>query len=159
MYLKLKTVKCMHLLSAMLIAVFMLSQVSCKQTAKETENQQAENAENSQLPPEFIGDGGSIMEYLGYNLKYPEEAIKAGVNIRVFYSFVVEEDGSVSDIQWTSTHVEKDSDRPDVIAAQKACEKVAYEIIASTSELWKPVTKDGVPVRTEMALPIWFKFH
>ena len=151
-----KVRKVMQGLTAMLIVtILMLSQVSCKQTVKDAEKQQTEN----QLPPEFIGEEGSIMEYLGYNLEYPEEAIKAGVNIRVFYDFVVEEDGSVSDIKWVTTHVEKDSENPDVIASQKACEKVAYAIIESTSKHWKPAQKDNLPVKAEMSLPIWFKFH
>jgi hypothetical protein len=160
MYLKVKKMKIMQGLTAMLIAiVLMLSQTSCKQNAKDAAKQQTEDAENCQLLPEFIGEGGCIMEYLGYNLKYPEEAIKAGVNIRVFYSFVVEEDGSVNDITWSSTHIEKDSNNPDVIASEKACEKAAYEIIESTSGQWKPAKKDNLPVKTEMSLPVWFKFH
>jgi hypothetical protein len=153
---KVKKVKGMQVLTAMLIAtILMLSQVSCNQTVKDAEKQQTEN----QSTPEFIGEEGSIMEYLGYNLEYPEEAIKAGVNIRVFYDFVIEEDGSVSNIKWSCTHVEKDSKNPDVIAAQKACEKVAYEIIESTTKQWKPAEKDKLPVKAEMSLPIWFKFH
>ena len=133
--------------------------MSCIQNGQDAEQQQTENAENPQLMPEFIGEENDIMEYLGYNLKYPEEAIKAGVNIRVIYSFVVEEDGSVTDIKWVTTHVEKDSDNPDVIASQKACEKAAYEIIAATSNQWQPAQKDNLPVKTEMSLPVWFKFH
>jgi hypothetical protein len=157
MYLKVKRTEIMQALTAMLVTtVLILSQVSCRQTVKEVEKRQSENSE---LLPEFIGEEGSIMEYLGYNLKYPEEAIKAGVNIRVFYSFVVAEDGTVQDIKWVTTHVEKDSDNPDVIASQKACEKAAYEIIASTSGKWDAVKKDNLPVKTEMSLPIWFKFH
>jgi hypothetical protein len=156
MDLKAKKVRVMRVLTAMLIAtVLMLSQTSCKQTAQDAEKQQTEN----QSLPEFIGEDGCIMEYLGYNLNYPEEAITAGVNIRVVYSFVVEEDGSVSDIKWVTTHVEKDSENPDVVASQKACEKVAYEIIESTSKQWEPAKKDNLPVKTEMSLPIWFKFH
>jgi hypothetical protein len=156
MNVKMKNVKVMQVLTAMLVVtMFMLSQVSCKQTVKNAENQQTE----SQSMPVFIGEEECIMEYLGYNLNYPEEAIKAGVNIRVYYSFVVEEDGSVSDIKWSSTHVEKDGENPDVIASQKACEKAAYEIIESTSKLWEPAKKGNLPVKTEMSLPIWFKFH
>ena len=153
---KVKNAKVMQVLTAMLVAtILMLSQVSCNQTVKDTEKQQTEN----QTTPEFIGEDGCIMEYLGYNLEYPEEAIKAGVNIRVFYDFVVEEDGSVSDIKWVTTHIERDGQNPDVIASQKACEKVAYAIIESTSKQWKPAKKDNLPVKAEMSLPIWFKFH
>ena len=156
MDLKVRKVKVMQVLTAMFVAtILMLLQVSCKQTGKDAEKQQTEN----QSVPEFIGEEGSIMEYLGYNLEYPEEAIKAGVNIRVFYDFVVEQDGSVSDIKWVTTYVEKDSENPNVIASQKACEKVAYAIIESTSKQWKSAQKDNLPVKAEMSLPIWFKFH
>ena len=149
-------VKLMQVLTVMLITtVLIVSQISFNRV----ENRKTENTESFRLMPEFIGEKGSITEYLGYNLKYPEEAIKAGVNIRVYYSFVVEEDGSVSDIKWVTTHVERDSDNPDVIASQKACEKVAYEIIESTSKQWKPAEKENLPVKEEMSLPIWFKFH
>jgi hypothetical protein len=140
---------CLLLITSSAVAFF-----SCTK-----QKQQTENVENSQQMPEFIGEDGDIMEYLGYNLKYPEEAIKAGVNIRVIYSFVVEEDGSISNIKWICTHIEKDSNNPDVITSQKACEKVAFEIIESTSKLWKPAKKDNLPVKAEMSLPIWFKFH
>ena len=110
------------------------------------------------LMPVFIGEYGDIIEYLGYRLQYPEEAVKAGVTIRAVYSFVVEKDGSVNDIKWVTTHVARDSNNPDVIAAQTACEKAAYDIIASTSYKWKPAQKNGMPASCEMSLPIWFKF-
>jgi len=119
----------------------------------------AKDDENSQPKPEFIGKEGNIMEYLGYNLKYPEEAILAGVNIRVIYSFVVEKDGSIKDIKWVTTHIEKNSKDPLVVAAKKACEKAAYDIIASTSKQWKPAKKGNLSVSAEMSLPVWFKFH
>ena len=154
---KVKKVKSMQLITAVLITtVLMFSQISCNQKGQNVEKQQTANAGNLRVMPEF---NGNIMEYLGYNLKYPEEAIKAGVNIRVVYSFVVEKDGSVTDIKWVTTHVEKDSNNPDVIVSQKACEKVAYETIASTSNQWKPAQKNNLPVRAEMSLPVWFKFH
>ena len=140
-------------------AMWIVTALMLSQNLMGNEKQQPENAESSQLAPIFIGEGGNIMEYLGNNLKYPEEAITAGVNIRVVYSFVVEEDGSVTDIKWVTTHVEKDSSNPDVIASKEACLKAAYEIIVSTSNQWKPAKKDNLPVKTKMSLPIWFKFH
>ena len=95
---------------------------------------------------------------MGYRLKYPEEAVKAGVTIRVVYSFVVEKDGSVNDIKRVATHVARDSNNPDVIAAEKACEKAAYDIVASTSHKWRAAQNNGVPTSCKMSLPIWFKF-
>jgi hypothetical protein len=154
---KVKKMRFLQLLAAMFVVVsFMLSQVVCAQSAQNAENQQTENYQSL---PEFKGEGGNITEYLGYNLKYPEEAMKAGVNIRAYYKFFVEIDGTVTNIKLTSTHVEKDSNLPDVIAAKKACEEAALAIIESTSKQWKPAEKDGLPVRAEIRLPVWFKFH
>ncbi len=121
--------------------------------------QNIDSIENEKLQAQFISDVGGIMEYIGYNLDYPKEAIKAGVNIKVVYSFIVEADGTVNEIKWHSTHVEKDSKNPEVIAAVTACNKVAYDFIKSTSRMWKPAKISNLPVKTEMTLPIWFKLH
>ncbi|MDR2854476.1 MAG: M56 family metallopeptidase, partial [Prevotellaceae bacterium] len=118
-----------------------------------------ENPEKLPVLLDKDGDEDDIMEYLGYNLKYPAEAMKAQVNIRVVYSFVVETDGTVSNIKWLTTHVEKDSDNPGVIAAKKACQKETERLIASTSGKWKAAVQGGKSVRFSMTLPVWFKFH
>jgi hypothetical protein len=106
-------VKLMQILTVVLITtILMLLQISCNSKVQDVEKQQMENAENFQLMPEFIGEEGDLMEYLGYHLAYPEEAIKAGVNIRGIYSFVVEKAGSVTDIKRVATHVEAEMSLP-----------------------------------------------
>ena len=107
--------------------------------------------------PEFEGN---IMEYVGYEMKYPQELKNLDVNIRVIYSFVVETDGSVSNIKLKTTYVEKDNKNPKVIEAQKLCEAEANRLITSTSGKWEPAKNEkGEKVRAEMYLPIWFKTH
>ena len=54
---KVRKVKVTQVLTAMFVAtIIMLSQVSCKQSVKDTENQQTAN----QSTPKFIGDGGGV---------------------------------------------------------------------------------------------------
>lgn len=48
--------------------------------------------------PEFIGGEAARMKYLRKNVKYPKEAIMRGLQGRVFVSFIVETDGSISNV-------------------------------------------------------------
>ena len=48
--------------------------------------------------PEFPGGQEALMNFLLENVKYPNEAIKQGIEGKVFLRFVVNYDGSISDI-------------------------------------------------------------
>ncbi|MDR0830143.1 MAG: hypothetical protein LBN95_08545 [Prevotellaceae bacterium] len=130
------------------------------ETKKESDLKSEIAVEEPQKLPEFIGEEGNLMEYLGYNLQYPKEAVAAVVNIRVIYSFVVEKDGTVGNIEWVTSHIEKDGNNPKVIAAEKLCKAEAVRVIASTSGKWQPaIDKNGAAVSYRMTLPVWFKLH
>lgn len=47
--------------------------------------------------PQYPGGPAALMQFLAQNIRYPEEAHKAGVQGRVIVSFVVETDGSISE--------------------------------------------------------------
>ncbi|MGL4630219.1 MAG: energy transducer TonB [Leadbetterella sp.] len=55
--------------------------------------------EKPDVQPEFPGGISSLYKFLGENIKYPEKAHKANVSGKVFAKFVVEKDGSISNIQ------------------------------------------------------------
>jgi protein TonB len=48
--------------------------------------------------PEFAGGQAALLRYLQKHLRYPSSALAAGVGGRVFMSFVVGADGSISDV-------------------------------------------------------------
>ena len=48
--------------------------------------------------PEFAGGQAALLRYLSSHLRYPSSALAAGVGGRVFMSFVVGADGSISDV-------------------------------------------------------------
>jgi protein TonB len=48
--------------------------------------------------PEFAGGQAALLRYLQKNLRYPGSALAAGVGGRVFMSFVVGADGSISEV-------------------------------------------------------------
>jgi protein TonB len=49
--------------------------------------------------PKFPGGEGALMEYVSKNVVYPKEAQEKGISGRVFVGFIVEKDGSVSDVK------------------------------------------------------------
>lgn len=40
-----------------------------------------------------------LMEYIAQNIRYPQEALESGIHGRVFVSFVVEPNGSISNVK------------------------------------------------------------
>ena len=65
---------------------------------EEEEIQEAEIFTIVEEMPEFPGGMNKLAEYLGKNIKYPQMARESGIQGRVFVQFVVEPDGSVSNV-------------------------------------------------------------
>ena len=51
--------------------------------------------------PMFAGGEKSLMKYLAYNIKFPEEANNNSIQAKVFISFVIANDGYVAGIHLT----------------------------------------------------------
>lgn len=93
--------------------------------------------------PEFPGGMTALMQWLGTNIRYPEAAQQNNVQGRVVVNFVVEKDGSISQVQVVKG-VDKDLD------------KEAVRVVSKMPK-WSPGKKDGVPVRTYFSLPVAFR--
>lgn len=82
-------------------------------------------------------------EYIKSNLKYPKEAKENGVEGRVLLNFIIESDGSISDV-----------------ILQKGigygCDEEAIRLIEQSSP-WIPGKINDKPVRVQFILPIPFK--
>lgn len=96
-------------------------------------------------------DGGmqKFYRYVDRQLEYPEEAKQKGVEGKVFVIFIVELDGSLSDIG-----IEK-SLHPD-------CDAEALRIMETfntnkKAPTWIPTKEEGEFVRSKMVIPILFK--
>lgn len=109
-----------------------------------------EGAPNGAVDENFIVDddaqfpGGldSLISFIQSNLIYPEEAEKNGISGKVFVQFVVEIDGSISNIKVLRS--------PDVLLSDES-----VRIIESMPK-WIPGKKSHKPVRSVMTLPINF---
>lgn len=92
---------------------------------------------------EFPGGLDSMYAYIQKNLVYPEKAKAEGIEGRVFVSFIIEKDGSISNIL-----VKR--------AIGGGCEEAAVEMIKNMPK-WKPGKQRGKPVRFQYVLPIKFE--
>ena len=94
--------------------------------------------------PEFPNGGmAGLMQYLSQNIRYPEAAKKAGKQGRVTVQFVVEKDGSISNVS-TLRGVESDLD------------KEAVRVISEMPK-WKPAMQRGETVRVRYTVPVMFR--
>jgi outer membrane biosynthesis protein TonB len=89
--------------------------------------------------PEFPGGIDKFYTYVGRNFERPE--LDAAQNIRVFVSFVIEKDGSMTDIR-----VLRDPGY--------GMGKEAIRVLKSLKTKWQPGLIGGQPVRTAYNLPI-----
>ena len=92
--------------------------------------------------PEFPNGQDALMRYLMENLRYPQEARDQRIQGTVFVTFVVEKDGSVTDIK-TLRGVAPSLDE-ESIRVVKAMPK------------WEPGVLKGEPVRVQFNLPLRF---
>lgn len=93
--------------------------------------------------PTFKGGKDALFEYLSTNIKYPEEAKKNGVEGTCFVTYVVEKDGSISNVK--------------VLRGIGAgCDEEAIRVIENMPD-WNPANHDGKPVRVQFNIPIKFK--
>ncbi|MFD2284761.1 TonB family protein [Pedobacter petrophilus] len=92
--------------------------------------------------PEFPGGITRFYKYLGGNIKYPKMAQENNVQGKVFLSFVVEKDGSLTDVQITR-------------GLGSGTDEEAVRVIKESPK-WNPGIADGEPVRVKYNLNVNF---
>ena len=95
--------------------------------------------------PSFPGGNAALMSYLNSNTKYPVVAQENGVQGRVIISFVVERDGSISDVR-VARSVDPSLDRE------------AQRVVKSMPR-WKPGKQNGSAVRVKYTVPVVFRLQ
>jgi len=85
----------------------------------------------------------AFYEFVGKKLKYPAQARRMGIEGKVFVEFVIERDGSITDVKA-------------IKGIGAGCDEEAVRVLQSAPK-WKPGKQRGKPVRQRMVLPIAFK--
>lgn len=95
--------------------------------------------------PSFPGGDRKLMEYLSENIRYPEEYEEICVQGRVIVSFIVEKDGSISNVK-----VAKSLD--------PLLDKEAVRVVSGMPK-WIPGRQNGVAVRVRYIIPVTFRLQ
>ena len=96
-------------------------------------------------PAQFKGGMGEFARWLQANLTYPDEAKRMGVMGKVFVQFVVNSDGSVSDVKL-------------VRGIGFGCNDEALRIMNMCPD-WIPGEQRGIAVRQMLVIPITFNLQ
>ncbi len=94
---------------------------------------------------EFVGGFGALAQYLGSTMRYPTKARRMGIQGTVFVSFVVEKDGSLSNVKI-------------IKGVGEECDKEALRVVKG-SKKWNPGLMRGKKVKSRFVLPIKFKLQ
>lgn len=92
--------------------------------------------------PSFPGGVNEMMRYLHEEIRYPQLAKESGIQGKVFVTFVVEKDGSVTDVSILR-------------GIGGGCDEEAIRVVESMPK-WIPGKQRNVPVRVRFNLPIKF---
>ena len=95
--------------------------------------------------PSFPGGPSALMQYLNSNIKYPVVAEENGVQGRVVCTFVVEKDGSITDVRV-------------VKSVDPSLDKEAMRVVKGMPK-WIPGKQNGSAVRVKYTVPVTFRLQ
>jgi len=95
--------------------------------------------------PQFPGGQAALLEYLAKNIKYPVVAEENGIQGKVIVTFVVERDGSITDVKV-------------VKSVDPSLDKEASRVVKSMPR-WQPGKQNGSAVRVKYTVPVQFRLQ
>ena len=118
--------------------------------------------------PQYPGGIPELMKFLSNNIQYPVEAEHYGIEGRVMVNFVVDKDGTVSDMKVAKTELKnrlsdkkfkKYSDIDKYAMREKGEGQLKEEALRVVRKMpnWEPALRRGEKVRVKYSLPITFK--
>ena len=129
------------LLLMSLMAMLGLTTVNAQKTVVAQKNQQVFDVVEQM--PEYPGGMQALFEYLSQNLKYPEDAKEQKIEGRVIAIFVVETDGSISNVEV-------------VKPVFPSLDAEAVRVLSAMPK-WTPGKQSGKAVRVKYTVPINFQ--
>jgi periplasmic protein TonB len=115
-----------------------------KDTISKVDDQVVEHAETMPEFPNPRGIADPLNEYLRANINYPQFEMEQGKQGTVYVSFIVEKDGSVTNVVVSIP-----------VAGAPGFGREAVRVVKAMPK-WKPATLHGKPVRVSVTLPVKF---
>ncbi len=95
--------------------------------------------------PTYPGGLEALYKFISKKMKYPSQARRMGIDGRVTLSFVIDKDGSITNIKLLR-------------GIGAGCDEEAIRVL-KTLPKWSPGKQRGKPVKVQMTLPINFKLN
>ena len=95
--------------------------------------------------PSPVGGMEALFKFIGKNMKYPRMARSQGIEGRVFVQFIVDKQGSLTDLRV-------------VKGIGSGCDEEALRVMRMSPK-WNPGKQRGKPVPVRMILPIYFRLN
>lgn len=108
-----------------------------------SDNDEAINLGLVEEKPFFPGGDAEMMKWLSSNINYPPAAAEEGVSGKVTVRFIVEKDGSISNVEVLR-------------GKHPALDAEAVRVIKKMPK-WNPGRNNGQPVRVAYMLPVTFR--
>ena len=105
--------------------------------------EQLYETEETETQPTFPGGDAALSEWVASNLKYPAISQEEGTQGRVIVGFVIEPDGSITNIEV-------------VESVDTYLDRAATQLVSKMPK-WNPGTVSGRPVRTSYRIPVTFR--
>ena len=124
-----------------LLALLGISTANAQKTVVAQKNQKVFDVVEQM--PEYPGGQAALFEFLSTTVKYPEDAQKQKVEGKVMASFIVETDGSISEVKILKP-------------VFPSLDAEAVRVISAMPN-WKPGKQKGQAVGVHYVVPIWFR--
>lgn len=95
--------------------------------------------------PEFPGGDAALLTFIAENIKYPKAAQRIGVEGRVTLSFVIDEEGAITNIEVLK-------------GIGAGCDEEAVRVLKLLPN-YSPGKQRGVPVKVRMRIPVNFRLQ
>lgn len=95
--------------------------------------------------PSFPGGREELFKYLAYNVRYPIDAAKNKIEGRVLVTFVVEHDGSISNVNVANS-------------VYPSLDKESIRVVSGMPK-WIPGKDNGKTIRVKYTIPITFRLN
>ena len=102
----------------------------------------------AQVMPEYPGGQTVLNNDLAKNIRYPENMKELGIQGKVYLSFTVEKDGSITDIQVARG-----------ISGGKELNEEAVRVLKNLPKKFSPGKMNNKPVRVRLTIPVNFQLR
>ncbi len=125
-----------------LMAICCLTTVLAQKTVVSQKDQKEDPFNVVEDMPAFPGGMEAMIQFISSNIKYPADAKKQKVDGRVLVKFVVEKDGSITEVKV-------------IKPAFPSLDAEAIRVVKAMPK-WKPGYQNGKAVRVQFTMPINF---